>query len=72
MCSLLLTVDSLRKLESAYRRNLPKHIVIHSTIKLFIARFKKFPELVDRFKLLALSDNWENDGSFFATVSSAD
>lgn len=41
-----------------------KHIVIILTIKNFIQRFAKFPELKDRAKLIALSDE-----VFFLIVS---
>jgi hypothetical protein len=39
------------------------------TIKTFIQRFEKYPELKTRAKLFALSDKWESDGIFFMTVS---
>lgn len=71
MCSRLpyeISIGSLKKLEDVYVENLPKHIVTHSTIRLFIKRFGEFPQLRERFRLLALSDDWESDGAFFATV----
>lgn len=62
-------VESLKKLAEIYEENLPKHIVIFSTIQLFIRRLEKYPDLVERFQLFALSDNWMNDGAFLAIVS---
>lgn len=62
-------LECLDKLSQAYTKNWPKHIIIHSTLQLFIKQLSKFPELGQRLKLFALSDDWENDGFFYATVS---
>lgn len=62
-------LDSLEKLRDIYEANCSKHVVIFSTIQTFLKRFQKFPELVERFQLFALSNDWEHDGAFFATVS---
>lgn len=59
----------LEKLEKLYRKDWPKHLVIRSSLQMFIHRFKKMPELMQRMKLFILSDNWENDGQFFVAVS---
>lgn len=58
----------LEKLENLYQKDSPKHLVIRSSLQMFIQRFKKFPDLKQRMKLFILSDDWERDGQFFATV----
>lgn len=62
-------LKSLEKLTKVYLHHWPKHIVIHSTLLTFIQRFDVFPELKKYFKIFALSDDWENDGAFCASVS---
>lgn len=67
-----LSIESLQTFMKVYLNDWPKHIVIHSTLSTFIQRFKEFPELKERFKIFALSDDWESDGSFYASVSESD
>lgn len=67
-----ISLDSLEKLLKVYLNDWPKHIVIHSTLLTFVQRFKEFPDLKERFKVFSLSDDWENDGAFLASVSSRD
>lgn len=62
-------LEKLDKLSQVYTKNWPKHIIIHSTLQLFIKQLQKFPELEQRLKFFALSSDWENDGLFYATVS---
>lgn len=64
-----ISIENLGKLEKLYSRDWPKHVAIISSFQTFVKQFMKFPELKDRFKLFALSDEWENDGAFLATVS---
>lgn len=64
-----LSLNNLGKLVEIYRKDWPKHIVILSTLNTFAKQFKLFPELKERMKLFALSDDWEIDGRIYATVS---
>lgn len=64
-------IENLGKLSEVFKPH-QKHIVIYLTIKLFIKRFEKFPELIKRFKLFALTVDWANNGAFMATVSCTD
>lgn len=59
----------LEKLEKLYQKDWPKHFVIRSSLQMFIQRFRRFPNLTQRMKLFILSDDWENDGKFIATVN---
>lgn len=72
MCAAVVSsipLECLDKLSQVYTKNWPKHIIIHSTLQLFIKQLRKFPELEKRLKLFALSNDWENDGFFYSTVS---
>lgn len=64
-----ISIENIGKLEKLYSRDWPKHAAITLTFHTFMKQFVKFPELEERFKLFALSDEWENDGAFLATVS---
>lgn len=59
----------LEKLEKLYQKDWPKHFVMRSSLQMFIQRFRRFPNLTQRMKLFILSDDWENDGKFIATVN---
>lgn len=58
----------LEKLKNLYQKDGPKHLVIRSSLQMFIQRLKKFPNLKQRMKLFILSDDWKRDGQFIATV----
>lgn len=62
------SVENLESLENLFKINWPKHVVMFASIQTFVKRFKLFPELKEKVKIIALSDNWKNDGSFFITV----
>lgn len=62
------SIDNLEKLGVIFKVDWPKHVVMFSTIQTFVKRFEIFPELKEKVKIFALSENWENDGSFFITV----
>lgn len=64
-----ISFDNLQKFENIFSVDKEKHVVILLTIKTFIYRFELFPELKNKAKLFALTDDWENDGIFFMTVS---
>lgn len=69
MKELTVTHDNLEKLQNIFESSDgAKHIVIILTIKSFVQRFKSFPELKEKVKLFALSETWEDDGSFLMTV----
>ena len=46
-----------------------KHFVIILTIENFIKRLEEFPDLKNRVKLFAPSDEWRDEGFFFLSVS---
>ncbi|XP_070489891.1 uncharacterized protein [Chironomus tepperi] len=60
-----ISLDNLQKFEDIFNEDREKHMVILLTIKTFVYRFEKFPELRNKAKLFALSDDWMNDGYFF-------
>lgn len=62
-------LENLQKLGEIYKKDWPKFIVVYSSIQTFIQRFQEFPGLKEKVKLFVLSENWENDGAFFLTVS---
>jgi hypothetical protein len=61
--------ESLETLQSLFARDFSKHFVILNTFKMLLRRVEKFPEIKQQLKIFALSDKWEHDGAFFATVS---
>lgn len=62
-------LDNLPLFEETFSVDKEKHFVILLTIKTFLQRFEIYPELKNRAKLYALSNEWKNDGIFFMTVS---
>lgn len=64
-----ISLENLSKFEEIFiDAGYEKHVVIILTIRNFIERFNKFPELKNRAKLFALDDEWEKEGIFFMTV----
>lgn len=64
-----IALENLESFVNIFSVDREKHVVILLTIKTFIYRFNKYPELRNRTKLFALTSDWENDGNFFMTVS---
>lgn len=61
-------IEDLESLGDLYKVNWPKHVVMYSSIKVFVKRFELHPELKEKVKIFALTANWKIDGSFFITV----
>lgn len=57
-------IDRLDHLRDIYKIAYPSHIVTCSTIQLFIDRFKKHPEWIERVSFLSLNDDWIKNGTF--------
>lgn len=64
-----ISLENLQKFKQRFKVDHVKHVAILLTIDTFIYRFEKFPELRDKAKIFAATDDWENDGNFFMTVS---
>jgi hypothetical protein len=62
------SLENLETLGELFKVNWPKHVVIYSSIQLFVRRFKLFPELKEKVKIIALTPTFKTDGKFFITV----
>jgi hypothetical protein len=60
--------ENLPKLRDLYQSDWPKHITSFYTIDTYIKWFEKNPAL-DIVKIYSLNGDWEEDGTFLATVS---
>lgn len=62
--------ENLDSLSEIFKLNWPKHVVMFSVLKTFHKRMENFPELREKVKIYALSENWKTDGSFILNVRS--
>lgn len=63
-------VEDLPTLRDLYKAEHPLHVSTFSTIQLFIERFEKHPEWVEKVCFLSLNDDWRKTGTFVMTNSS--
>lgn len=60
-------IEELPELRDLYKVNWPLHVSTHSTIQLFIDRFKNFPEWIRKVFFLSFKD-WKAHGAFVMTI----
>lgn len=63
-----ISVESLPNLRDKFKADWPDHVVAFSLIDNFYKRFCKFPESQTLQKVYSLNGDWENDGTFVATM----
>lgn len=60
----IISVDRLPALRDLYKVEWPLHISTFSTIQIFIDRFARFPEWIERVSFLGVDEDWETCGAF--------
>lgn len=60
-------IERLPELRDSYKVDYPLHISTISTIQLFIDRFAKYPQWIDRVSFWSLNDDWHTCGAFIMT-----
>lgn len=60
----IIPVDQLNELKGLYKIDWPLHISTCSTIQLFIDRFEKHLEWVEKVSFFSIDDDWKRFGTF--------